>query len=271
LNLITTKKHAIAKAQQQLIIDDRSNSKSSGGSSIFGKIFSTFSRSDRGSSAIQEKINLLNDEVQSLEDLSAQLYLDVYECCSVLDRIKFSRTIIGRLYKIAGVTLAFYCLYRILMALRKSFLVLRSTTAPDPVTRVLTYISDNFGILHDVDLVFWSQQLSFAMIFMIIVLSVRSLLLSLQKVSRLLFGSISTSTMIVLFSHIMGTYFTASVMLLRQNLPLAQRTIMMNILGGVEFLFYEQWFDILFILSALCSIAYFIVFSKIVKAQAQYT
>jgi hypothetical protein len=277
LALLASKNHALLKTQQQIGIEERSSrgssqntGKNENGSflaNIFSKLPNISLRRDKNS-IIHDKIQNLNIEIESLRGVSEQLFLDIYECCQVLERIKFARTLKGKLYRGFGISMAIYCLYRLLMAIVKVCFIPRSDTRPDAVTRMLTYLSAMLDLTR-VDLVFWTQQLSFLFIFWIIILSIRSLLLSLQRVSRLMFGSFSTSTMIVFFSHIMGTYFTANIMLLRQNLPIAQRVVMTNVLQGIQFSFYEQWFDILFIISAIITCAYFIIFTKMEKQQQE--
>ncbi len=285
MTMTISKKHQLAKCIQQrdelmgrrggslasnTTMDNSGNSSggSSGQQGFFGGMLSRtvsyFSTSSE-TKVIDEKITNLKTEISALEQLNEQLFLDVQDCCTALDQVKFSKTLKGKIYRSIGVTTAIYCLYRLSMAFIKVFIMSRTDTRPDPVTRFLTYLTYVLNMGDQIDIVTWSKQLSFLFIGWIIVLSIRSLLLLLQRISRWLFGTISTSTMIVLFAQIMGTYFIASVMLLRQNLPVAQRTVMASLLQGMQFLFYEQWFDMLFIISASVTLVYFVVFARMEK------
>ena len=51
----------------------------------------------------------------------------------------------------------------------------------------------------------------------------------------------------------MGMYFLSSVLLFRVNLPDQYRTAIISVLGDVHFEFFHQWFDFLFVPSALAT------------------
>ena len=58
-------------------------------------------------------------------------------------------------------------------------------------------------------------------------------------------------------------YFTSYVMLMRMNLPPKYRTVITEVVGGdVQFNFFHRWFDVIFVVSALVSIAVLVVLAK---------
>jgi hypothetical protein len=74
-----------------------------------------------------------------------------------------------------------------------------------------------------IDVRFWSQQLSFFFVGLMIVLSIRGLLNELSKFFKAFSRHVSSSNIILFLAHIMGLYFLSSVLTMRQNLPLEFR------------------------------------------------
>lgn len=59
----------------------------------------------------------------------------------------------------------------------------------------------------------------------------------------------------------MGMYFVSTVLMMRSTLPPQYRTIITDLLPSTDFTFYHRWFDVLFVISALLSMA-FVWFSE---------
>ena len=53
----------------------------------------------------------------------------------------------------------------------------------------------------------------------------------------------------------MGMYFVSMVLLMRMNMPVQYRSIITEVLGDLQFNFYHRWFDVMFLVAALCTIA----------------
>lgn len=76
-------------------------------------------------------------------------------------------------------------------------------------------------------------------------------------------SNVRSSNIIVLgFAQIMGMYFVSSVLLMRMNVPPEYRKILTRILGDLQFNFYHRWFDVIFLISAVTSIAVFSLIRK---------
>jgi len=124
----------------------------------------------------------------------------------------------------------------------------------DPITRGTQIVVDHMG-LKSFDVKYWSQQISFLVVGLIAVTSVRGLLITLTKFFHALSSSKSSNLLGLLLAQLMGMYFVSSAVLLRMNMPLQYRSMLTEVLGNLKFDFYHRWFDVIFLVSALTSIA----------------
>ena len=72
----------------------------------------------------------------------------------------------------------------------------------------------------------------------------------------------SSNFVVLLLSQIMGMYFVSMVLLMRMNMPLQYRAIITEVLGDLQFNFYHRWFDVMFLVAAVCTILIIIVVHK---------
>lgn len=123
----------------------------------------------------------------------------------------------------------------------------------DIITRGLEIAVHWIGL--NVDVGFWSQQISFYLIGAIVVTSIRGLLLTLTKFFYKIASNKSSNIIVLALAQIMGMYFLSTVLLMRMNMPAEYRVIITQVLGDLQFNFYHRWFDVIFLVSALTSIA----------------
>lgn len=110
----------------------------------------------------------------------------------------------------------------------------------------------------------------------------RGFLMTIVKVFRAWSNIVSSNSVVLWLAHLMGMYFVSSFVLMRMNLNPKHRYVEVEVdfltgsrnvcyrghidqvLGNIEFDVYHRYFDITFVLSALCNalILFLLKFSK---------
>ncbi|TSL16104.1 Golgi pH regulator [Bagarius yarrelli] len=197
-------------------------------------------------------LSLIQHEVDALEELSRQLFLETVDLQATKERIEYSKTFQGKYFNFLGYFFSIYCVWKIFMATIN--IVFDRVGKTDPVTRGIEITVNYLGIQFDVK--FWSQHISFILVGIIIVTSIRGLLITLTKFFYAISSSKSSNVIVLVLAQIMGMYFVSSVLLMRMSMPLEYRTIVTEVLGELQFNFYHRWFDVIFLVSALSSILF---------------
>ncbi|XP_078493815.1 Golgi pH regulator [Ciona intestinalis] len=199
-----------------------------------------------------ENITQLQQDVKTHEELSRQLFLETVDLHATKERIQYSKTLKGRYFNILGYFFSLYCMWKIFMCTIN--IVFNRVGKKDPVTKGIEILVHYLGFQFDV--VFWSQHVSFILIGVMIVTSIRGLLITLTKFFYAISSSKSSNIIVMGLAQIMGMYFVSSVLLMRMNMPESYRTIITEVLGELQFQFYHRWFDVIFLVSALSSIGF---------------
>uniref|UniRef100_A0AAY4BMP1 Golgi pH regulator n=1 Tax=Denticeps clupeoides TaxID=299321 RepID=A0AAY4BMP1_9TELE len=210
MDMIVSKKKRIAMTRRQMYQRGEDQNKQTG---FWGMIKSV-------TSAPSSNLSLIQQEVDALEELSRQLFLETVDLQATKERIEYSKTFQGKYFNFLGYFFSIYCVWKIFMVK------------------------------------FWSQHISFILVGIIIVTSIRGLLITLTKFFYAISSSKSSNVIVLVLAQIMGMYFVSSVLLMRMSMPLEYRTIVTEVLGELQFNFYHRWFDVIFLVSALSSILF---------------
>ncbi|GAB1601844.1 Golgi pH regulator-like [Argonauta hians] len=243
MDMIVMKKKRIALAQ-------RDNLRQAALKKNQGRLFGMFRATP--SIASTENISQLKDETSALEELSRQLFLESVDLHNTQERIEESKTLKGKYFNFLGYFFSIYCVWKIFMSAIN--IIFDRVGKVDPVTRGTEIAVNYLGIQFDVK--FWSQQISFWLIGIIIITSIRGLLITLTRFFYAIASSKSSNIIVLCLAQIMGMYFVSSVLLMRMNMPVEYRSIITQVLGELQFSFYHRWFEFIFLVSALSSIGF---------------
>ena len=248
-DMIINKKKRIAIAKRHSYLHQSGDGGSKSG---VAAVFSGFFRSPPISPIPIENTGLLQRDVDSLEELSRQIFLELVELRTEKQRIEDSKTLRGRYFNFIGYFFSVYCSWKILMCTIN--IVFNRVGKVDPVTKGFSILVNIFGI--GIDVTVWSQHVSFILVGVMIVTSIRGFLITLTKFFYAVSSSKSSNIIVMIFAELMGMYFVSSVLLMRMNMPNKYRKIITEVLGDLQFQFYHRWFDVIFLVSALSSIGF---------------
>ena len=253
MDMIAAKKKRLVLAQRELAAQRRRNldNNSGGNNGWWDRMHRlTSSGSNNNNGALSENIPQLKRDVLALEELSRHLFMEAHDLQNMRERNEWAQTFQGKYFNFLGYFFSLYCVWKIFISTVN--IVFDRVGKMDPISKGMEIAVHWFGL--DIDIVFWSQHISFLLVGCIVVTSIRGLLLTMSKFF-IWISSPKSSNLIVLFlSQLMGMYFVSMVLLMRMNMPVQYRTIITEVLGDLQFNFYHRWFDVMFLVAALCTI-----------------
>ncbi|KAI1704283.1 abscisic acid g-protein coupled receptor domain-containing protein [Ditylenchus destructor] len=217
---------------------------------LFQRVMDTFSPTSK--TTLKDQISTLKSEIGPLEEFGKHLFLELVELHNMKDRVEYSKTWQGKYFNVLGHLWSVYCMWKIFICTVN--IVFDRVGKVDPVTRGIEIAVNYLG--WQIDVRFWSQNVSFLIVGIIAVTSIRGLLLTIAKFFNAISSRESSNLIVLVLAHFMGMYFVSSVLLIRMNMPLKYRIIITEVLGELQFNFYHRWFDVIFLISALLSILF---------------
>lgn len=194
----------------------------------------------------------INAEISALQQVRRELFDEMNDLNNEKHRVRKSKRLKGKFFNCMGYFFSVYCVYKMVMA--SVNIIFQRVMKRDAISRGIELF-----VLHiwqvELDVEFWSQNISFFLVGCIVVTQMRGFLLFFLRRFRAWSTVHSSNSIILLLVEMMGMYFIASILLMRMNVPLQYRRIITSALGEVEFHFYHHWFDVIFILSAISTVA----------------
>ncbi|KAI3640358.1 hypothetical protein MIR68_001236 [Amoeboaphelidium protococcarum] len=225
------------------------------------------------------KAQNLQQELQALQEETAMLqqsllpplkqHLDHLQYAHERDQVvkQFSyknRAILNHYLQIQfenglSLILSLYCIYK-LITCTLNIMLDRHSGSSDPISHWTSIVlSHLYGYSSDsAEVEAWAQWFSFVFVGLIIIGTVRGLFIQLAKMFKMFAKYIKFANIILFSSFVLGIYFLSSIMLLRASLPMRFRGIITQNsdnqqMEGINFTFYQRWFDVIFVASSLIS------------------
>uniref|UniRef100_A0AAV1UYS1 Uncharacterized protein n=1 Tax=Peronospora matthiolae TaxID=2874970 RepID=A0AAV1UYS1_9STRA len=195
----------------------------------------------------------LEAEILTLESLGRELFLEVNDLRDVQARSLRARTLRGRVFNCFGYAMSVFCVYKMLMSTIN--VVFRRNRDKDPITDViekLLYIWPSLA--EQLNIRFVSEVASLGFVGILVFTQTRGFLVTLLKFFRTYSSTVSSNSVVLWLAHLMGMYFVSSFVLMRMNLSSLHRQRIDEVLGEIEFNVFHRYFDMMFVVSASCSL-----------------
>jgi golgi pH regulator len=200
-------------------------------------------------------IDALPPDIVAMERRAERLFVEYSDAASAWRDVLFAQTAVGRLFTLMGAVMLMLCGVRVAAAVYNIFshvFLARSTGSKGGADRFSKEVHRFLVIIGvKVNLQDVYQYATLAFTSVLIAVNVRSALIRMTSVFTLVSNNDALSSSAAVFiAHLMGTYVISSTVLIRSFLPPDTRELIVDVMGTMEFQFFQRWFDVLFISSA---------------------
>jgi golgi pH regulator len=195
-------------------------------------------------------------DILAAEKRAEAIFIEYNDAAAAWHDVLFARTAVGRVFTFMGAVMLVLCGIRVVTALYSIYTHLfgDQRAGPKGGTVALSTEVHKFlriiGVEVNVNVVYQYATLAFTSV--LIIVNIRAALMRMMSVFSLVsdYDSLSSSAA-VFIAHLMGTYVISSTVLIRSFLPPGSRALIADVMGPMKFQFFQRWFDLLFISSAV--------------------
>lgn len=198
-------------------------------------------------------------DIRSSEKVASSLFSRYNDAAAQWRDVVYARTNVGRLSMALGALMLLLCTVRVFMAVVSLYTHVkgaRDRTAKTGAVLIsdrVQMVLSGAGIHVDDVVIYQYATLFFTSILMCV--NLRAVLIRMTSVFSLLADHDSFNSSAAIFlAQLMGTYVISSTILMRSFLPPGSRDLIADVLGEMEFAYFQRWFDGLFISSALLAV-----------------
>lgn len=205
---------------------------------------------------VVQSLDPIPPEIFAMEKRVERLFIVYNDAASAWRDVLFSRTFAGRLFTLAGAIMLLLCGVRVAAAVYNIFshffLEKRhgSKETADRISKEIHRFLSAIGVQVNLQDVYQYATLAFTSALLSV--NFRSALIRMMSIFSLVSSNEALSSSAAVFiAHLMGTYVISSTVLIRSFLPPDTRELIVDVMGSMEFQYFQRWFDVLFISSAV--------------------
>lgn len=210
----------------------------------------------QGRSTANRRLRGLSPEVMEAERAAETVFLEYNDAATAWHDVVFAKTRVGRFFTFLGALMLLLCGVRVAAALYNIFAHFRGMRSGSKGGSALMLSGKvhsllvTLGVKVSINVIYQYATLSFTSV--LIGVNLRAALVRMSSLFALLSGNDTLNSSAAIFiAHLMGTYVISSTVLIRSFLPPGSRDLISDVMGQMEFQYFQRWFDVLFISSAV--------------------